>query len=68
MVKIFIVNDKKSMPYVSLLVQIKMIIVLDPLFDLRTFPEVTDITSSIKSFKLYFTSSNSQEEAALELH
>jgi len=66
MVKIFIMNDKKSMLGVTLLVQIEMIIVLDPLFNLRTFPEVADITPSIKSLKLYFASSNSQEEAALE--
>jgi len=66
MVKILIVNDEKTMLCVAFLVQIKMIIVLDPLFYLRTFPEVADITPSIKSFKLYFASSNSQEEAALE--
>jgi len=33
MVKISIINDKKSMLGVTLLVQIEMIIVLDPLFN-----------------------------------
>lgn len=66
MVYIFFANGKKSVPCVSLLVQIKVIVMLDPLFNLRTFSKVTNITPSIKSLKVYFAGPNGQEEAALE--